>query len=65
MKKLLPTIALLFTTAIYSQIGFQEHEVTSFSPSSSGNVMADIDNDGDLDIVTYGNSTIYWFEKSL
>src|SRR5574343_816545 len=63
MKKILLSTCCLFATAVYSQIGFQEHEVTSFSPSGMGNEMADIDNDGDLDIVTYGNSTIYWFEN--
>ncbi|MFN3753988.1 T9SS type A sorting domain-containing protein [Flavobacterium sp.] len=63
MKKILLSVACLFSTVFYAQIGFQEHEVTSFSPSSKGNEIADIDNDGDLDIVTYGNSTVYWFEN--
>ena len=63
MKKLLLIAAILFTTAIYSQIGFQEQEVTSFSPSGRGNEIADIDNDGDMDIITYGSSNVYWFEN--
>lgn len=63
MKKALLFLAFIFAAPIYSQIGFQEQEVTSFSPSGQGSEMADIDNDGDLDIVTYGSSTIYWFEN--
>ena len=63
MKKILLTAAILFTSVIYSQIGFQEQEVTSFSPSGRGNEIADIDDDGDMDIVIYGSSNVYWFEN--
>ena len=63
MKKAVLFLAFIFAAPMYSQIGFQEQEVTSFTPSGQGSEMADIDNDGDLDIVTYGFSTIYWFEN--
>lgn len=63
MKKLLLAAVSLFTISVHCQIGFQEQEVTSFTPSSVGSEMADIDNDGDLDIVTYGGSNVHWYEN--
>jgi hypothetical protein len=63
MKKALLLIVIIFAAPLYSQIGFQEDEVTSFNPSGQGSEMGDIDNDGDIDIVTYGSSTVYWYEN--
>ncbi|MEW5677477.1 T9SS type A sorting domain-containing protein [Flavobacterium enshiense] len=62
MKRiLLFATALLFTATLYSQIGFQDHHVTSFTLLSNNSKTGDIDNDGDLDIVAFGSNSIDWY----
>ncbi len=62
-KSLLLLLLFSWSTSLYSQITFQEHEVTSFTYSARENKMADIDNDGDLDIVTVGSTDIHLYEN--
>lgn len=62
------SIGLLFSSIIYGQIDFQEHEISSsitsvLEPQSV--VTADIDGDGDKDIISasQGDDKIAWFEN--
>lgn len=65
MKKSLLFILIFFSiSTLYSQISLQEQEVTSYTDSSRENRTADIDNDGDKDIVTFGSSNIDWYENN-
>lgn len=65
MKKIaLFLLVFLSVTSLYSQIGFQEQEVTSFTYSSNENKTADIDNDGDMDIITFGDNGVDWYENN-
>jgi len=65
MKKLLLLLTTFLTaSSLYSQISFQEHEITSYTPGAGGNRMADLDNDGDMDIVTFGRLGVDWYENT-
>ena len=65
MKKSLLFFLIFFSiSTLYSQISFQEQEVTSYTDNSRENRTADIDNDGDMDIVTFGSSNIDWYENN-
>jgi len=65
---LLSLLALSFYTNTYAQIGFQENFILDGSgiPNGTNDIKtADIDNDGDLDLIVMSNyeETIAWFEN--
>ncbi|WP_051229643.1 FG-GAP repeat domain-containing protein [Psychroserpens burtonensis] len=48
----------------FGQIGFEDLEVTDFTDSMNSYLFADINFDGQVDIVTYGIYSIDWYENS-
>jgi hypothetical protein len=48
----------------FGQIGFVDREVTDFTDSTNSYLFTDINIDGNEDIVTYGSTSIDWYENS-
>lgn len=65
MKKTTCFLLLFCFISTFSQISFEELKVSSFTDFAKGNKMADIDGDGYLDIITYGNNSIDWYKNNL
>lgn len=70
MKKgLLFVLLLVISTNLFSQIGFQIHDVVSDNKNSisiNSVATADLDGDGDLDVVyaqSSGGHGLYWYEN--
>jgi len=66
MKQLFTIILLLSTTLVISQISFQENPVAQNINGVADVATADIDNDGDLDVVSaaFFDNTIAWYENT-
>ena len=70
MKQVYTTVILVFCLQFgFGQIGFQDHSVIQQFPAGNALsfediITADIDNDGDLDFVTYGRDTVLWYKNT-
>lgn len=63
MKKILHAAAFLTAMALKAQIGFVPQEVTSFTMANEYQIGIDVDGDGNLDIVRYGDGVVDWYEN--
>ncbi|MEM6684546.1 MAG: T9SS type A sorting domain-containing protein [Bacteroidota bacterium] len=65
MKKIiLSLVAVLISQICFSQVGFEDVEITNFPENLTNYTIVDINNDGHNDIVTFGFSSIDWFENT-
>jgi hypothetical protein len=64
--KLLSISALIISTSLFAQINFQENIITTNADYAINSKIADIDGDGDLDIITaaYFANEIHWYENT-
>ena len=64
MKQLLILfIIVLCPLSLFSQISFVEHEISAESSGFKSFRVADIDNDGDFDVVVLDYNSVDWFEN--
>ena len=62
-KTLLSLLYLSLSFPCFSQIGFSEQEITSFTKNTEDILEIDFDNDGDLDIIAIGLQVIDLYEN--
>ncbi|WP_432413039.1 T9SS type A sorting domain-containing protein [Rasiella sp. SM2506] len=68
MKRIVTILLLQFSFLLNAQIGFQSHQIvneTNFTENNEDIELADLDNDGDLDILSasWGDDKITWYEN--
>ena len=64
MKYILPVV-LLISCTIFSQVQFSPHTITFDAPNSEEMYAADVDGDGDLDllIALFVGNEVRWYEN--
>ncbi|WP_298511586.1 T9SS type A sorting domain-containing protein [uncultured Kordia sp.] len=61
--KLLFLLIIFMSYDGYAQIGFEENQITNELESPKGIHSVDIDNDGDIDLISASHDMIVWFEN--